>query len=218
MTATNGDDGDDYQHWPDEDGFFEQTAVAAPGYDSHNGLRYHNYVPGGAKSPSPDAPKTQPVPQPQIIYSYPQPQMMTYPPMQYAYGQPAPMGYPAPAYYGYAPQMMPQPVANYQIYQPVIGLPQKSASPKPMKWQGRTKAEVEEDNMKIASREGAYDKRKVVPVGMKDDQMMWVVELDGSHTLRTYVTIKDLKGEWKKDPRYEDAYYFVREEEAEKKD
>ena len=53
-----------------------------------------------------------------------------------------------------------------------------------MKWQGRSKAEVEEDNMKIASREGAYDKRKIAPVGMKDDQMMWVVELDGSHTLR----------------------------------
>jgi len=34
----------------------------------------------------------------------------------------------------------------------------------------------------------------------------------------TFVSIKELKGEWKKDPRYEDAYYFVRAEEEEKKD
>jgi len=34
------------------------------------------------------------------------------------------------------------------------------------------------------------------------------------------VSIKELKGEWKKDPRFEDAYYFVRAEEkkAEKKE
>ena len=45
MTATDG--GDDFQHWPDEDGFLEQSAVATPGYDSHNGLRYHSYIPAG---------------------------------------------------------------------------------------------------------------------------------------------------------------------------
>lgn len=28
--------------------------------------------------------------------------------------------------------------------------------------------------------------------------------------------VKELKGEWKKDPRYDDAYYFLREEEAAK--
>ena len=49
MTAADGGDDGDYQHWPDEDGFLEQSAVAAPGYDSHNGLRYHNYVPAGAE-------------------------------------------------------------------------------------------------------------------------------------------------------------------------
>ena len=34
----------------------------------------------------------------------------------------------------------------------------------------------------------------------------------------TYVTIRDLKGDWKKDPRYDDAYYFIRVEEEEEKD
>lgn len=52
------------------------------------------------------------------------------------------------------------------------------------RWIGRTKAEVEEDNMKIAKREGATEKRKIAPVGVEDDQLFWVVELDDSHTLR----------------------------------
>lgn len=33
--------------------------------------------------------------------------------------------------------------------------------------------------------------------------------------ISTFVNIKELKGSWKKDPRYEDSYYFVREEEKE---
>jgi hypothetical protein len=52
------------------------------------------------------------------------------------------------------------------------------------KWQGRTKAEVEEDNLKIAADEKVCEKRKVVPVGLAGDQMCWVVEADGSYTLR----------------------------------
>jgi hypothetical protein len=31
----------------------------------------------------------------------------------------------------------------------------------------------------------------------------------------TFISIKDLKGEWKEDPRFEKSYYFVREEEKE---
>jgi len=30
------------------------------------------------------------------------------------------------------------------------------------------------------------------------------------------VAIKELKGQWKKDPRFEDTYYFVREDEKKK--
>ena len=57
-------------------------------------------------------------------------------------------------------------------------------APAPTKWQGRTRAEVDEDNMKIAAGHGAYDERKVEPKGLKPDQMVWVVEPDGAQTLR----------------------------------
>ncbi|KAK4541099.1 hypothetical protein LTR36_008324 [Oleoguttula mirabilis] len=223
MTATEGEDASEYQHWPDDDDHSSHLAVAARGYSSQNGLQYHTYQPSQLKPVSPVTPKA---PQP-VFYQYQQqPQMMAYP-VQYPYAQ-VPYAYPAPAYYGYPhpamphpamAQPQPQPMADAYVYQPAPvekEKPEKPAKAKPNTWKGRTKAEVEEDNMKIASKEGAYDKRKVVPQ-VKDDQMMWVVETDGSHTLRTIVNIKDLKGEWKKDPRYEDSYYFVREEE-EKKD
>jgi hypothetical protein len=32
----------------------------------------------------------------------------------------------------------------------------------------------------------------------------------------TFVTIKELTGDWKLDPRFEGSYYFVREEEKKK--
>ena len=71
-----------------------------------------------------------------------------------------------------------RPASNQYVYKPNYSEPKVSV------WQGRTKKEVEEDNMRIAAQEGAYDKRKVVPTGLKPDQMCWVVEVDGSHTLR----------------------------------
>lgn len=55
----------------------------------------------------------------------------------------------------------------------------KPKPPSPRKWQGRTKAEVEEDDMKIAAKEGAYAARKVQPVGLAEDQVVWVVEGGG---------------------------------------
>ena len=115
-----------------------------------------------------------------------------YSPTQNAY--PPQMAYPAPAYYGYpmagANQgtAMPYCPPGYTtVYAPAAApvveeKPKKKKSPR--KWQGRTKAEVEEDNMKIAQREGAYAARKVEPVGLNEDQMVWVVEVDGTHTLR----------------------------------
>lgn len=73
------------------------------------------------------------------------------------------------------------PVSNTYTYHP-------NFSAKPVettnKWQGRTKAEVEEDNLKIAADEKVWEKRKVVPVGLANDQMCWVVEADGQFTLR----------------------------------
>ncbi|KAI6861989.1 hypothetical protein KC343_g15694 [Hortaea werneckii] len=177
------------------------------------------------------APKILPYPQQQqfpaqfqAFHPYPQFQpFMTYPPMQqYTYAQPpGTVPYGVPAYYPYPPQAMPAmpgfppfayPPAAAYVYQPPYTAPQ------PTEWKGRTKAEVDEDNMKIAAKEDAYGKRKIQPIGVKDDEMFWVVELDGSHTLRTFLDIKELKGDFKKDPRYEDAYYFVREAEEEAKE
>lgn len=188
MTATQAgsDDGSDYEHWQDDETCLTQSAAsAAPGYDSHNGLRSHTY-----HAPPSSSPKTLPT-QPQVIYCQQPAQMVAYQPMQYTYA--APVAYPGQAYYAYpiqqAPvqqQPAPQQMANYHVYQPAYSapVPQQQAQIKGNPWLGRTKAQVEEDNMKIAMREGATDKRKVAPVDAKDDQMMWCVETDGSHTLR----------------------------------
>lgn len=149
-------------------------------------------------------PPPPPAVQPQVLQ--PPPYMSCYPtpPMQMPYG--AYGGYgcppgmqmacPAPAYYGYPggyPYQMPGCApTGYMCYPSPLApaeeeKPKKEEKPKelePRKWQGRTKAEVQEDNMKVAAREGAYDARKVQPVGLKEEQMVWCVEVDGSQTLR----------------------------------
>lgn len=91
-----------------------------------------------------------------------------------------------PGYYG-----------NYVTYPPAAVSPAEEKKPEkkekktkassPRAWQGRTKAEVDEDNMKFAAREGAYDERKIAPVGLAPDQIVWVVELDGGNTLRSVI-------------------------------
>ena len=152
-----------------------------------------------------------PTPNPQFMHpqnlhpfpqyqAYPQ-QFMAYPPFQgYTYAQPQPMAtvpYGVPAYFGGfvpSPQMMQPgipPGFQQPIYQPanyVYQAPTPYTAPKPVAWKGRTKAEVDEDNMKIAKSEDVYAKRKVAPVGVQEDQMFWVVETDGSHTLRYDIT------------------------------
>ncbi|TKA83579.1 hypothetical protein B0A55_00416 [Friedmanniomyces simplex] len=207
MTATNADDdgSSDCDHWPDDASDLQQqqqhVAVAASGYDSHKGLRSHVYhPPSQAPAPAPSSPK----------YTYATAQPVAYP-AYYTSGPTQPVA---------APQSQLQ-MANYHVYQPAYS---GTAAPMPPQqgnlWLGRTKAQVEEDNMKLAAKEGAYQKRKIVPTGVREDQMMWCVEGDGSHTLRTFISIKELKGEWMKYPRTEGSYYFVREaeEEEEKKE
>ncbi|KAK0287215.1 hypothetical protein LTR35_002709 [Friedmanniomyces endolithicus] len=225
MTATNADDSSsDCDHWSDDATDLQHVAVAAPGYDSHNGLRAHIYHPAASQPPPAlSSPKVAPVPH--IIYYQQQPapqQAFAYPTAQYTYATQS-VAYPAPAYYAYGaqsiamppPQPQPQPpqqqeqVANYHVYQPAYS--GEPPQPQGNLWVGRTKAQVDEDNMKLAATEGAWDKRKIVPTGVGEDQMMWCVEGDGSHTLRTFVSIKELKGEWNKYPGREESYYFVRE-------
>ncbi|GAB7351028.1 hypothetical protein MBLNU459_g1515t1 [Dothideomycetes sp. NU459] len=84
-------------------------------------------------------------------------------------------------------------------------------------WVGRTKKQVDEDNIQIAVNEGIYKPNDIVPKGAKDDQLFWCIETDGSNTLRTFRTIEDdlYPGRWKVDPRYGNLY-FVREKEKKK--
>lgn len=161
---------DDYEHWPDDNQYLTQPAAPK------------------APEPTPPPPAhflQQPQPQPfyyaQPPMTYGQPQYYSHPPQyyQYTYAPPAPAPAPAPA--APAPVMAP---ANQHVYYPSGTEPKPGTGQPSNVWVGRTKEEVEEDNMKIAKKQGAYDKRKMAPVDVKDDQYFWVVELDGKTTLR----------------------------------
>ncbi|CAD0109445.1 unnamed protein product, partial [Aureobasidium uvarum] len=85
-------------------------------------------------------------------------------------------------------------------------------------WVGRTKRQVDEDNAKIAHKEGVYKPNEMVPKAASPDQLFWVIEPDDSNTLRNFRTIEEelYPGKWKVDPRYGNAY-FVRDKEGKKK-
>ena len=199
-----GSDGSDYEHWPDD--ATQITSVSSiSGYNSYNGLREFTYQPANSeakKAEPPAAAQAQPVP---YVFQPPVAQPAA-PPAPPAYAAPAPqfyggygysayvphMAYPTPGYYGYPGGDMPYCPPGYTpVYHPAAPPAEekkkeekKAKKPELRKWQGRTKAEVEEDNMKIAKEEGAWDKRKVEPVGLATDQMVWCVEVDGGPTLR----------------------------------
>jgi hypothetical protein len=204
-TATvGGDSASEYEHWPDD-----ETQLSAPsavsGYDSLNGYHEFQYIPANQEKKQAEPPKVvQPVPQyyyqpaapiqtPQAQAPAPFPQYFN-PYSPYAYPAPAYYGFPATGAFGGAMPAMPYgqfPRGYTPVYVPAPARAppaekkgDKPKKPEIRKWQGRTKAEVEEDNMKIAKAEGACDARKVEPVGLKADQMVWVVEGDGSPTLR----------------------------------
>lgn len=181
------DSGSDHEHWPED--FKPTAAVPAPGYDTHNGLREHSYEPAAATSvtmkeasppPSSDAStEADTLTELHAQYAY-APAKVATGGVSYAY---VPAVAPAPAP---APVPAPKPShkgnMNTYTYHPTFS--EKPAVKATNKWQGRTKGEVEEDNQKIAAEEKVWDKRKVVPTGLADDQMCWVVEADASYTLR----------------------------------
>ena len=200
------DSGSSYEHWPDDASTVSATSAAATGYDGKNGLREFIYQPAKEekkekKEPPPEPPKPQPVPYayqppahlaPRPPFPMPVPPQVQPPYMNCYPGLPYPgynMAVPAPAYYGYPPHAYGHP-GYPQVYAAAPAPPkaeEKKEKPKkasPRTWQGRTVAEVEEDNMKIAKREGAYEARKVEPIGLKEDQVVWVVGVDKSPTLQ----------------------------------
>nr|OQO28717.1 hypothetical protein B0A51_02960 [Rachicladosporium sp. CCFEE 5018] len=216
------DSGSDHEHFD----MRNEPAVPADGCDSHNGLLSQIYVPAVKEATPPASPRSLHA-GPQLEHSF------TYMPYQYhPHTSPYAAQFMPPqgGYYQYVPApTAPAPPAAPTAPTPGTAVPaikeglsytyhpagvtDGSAAMATNVWLGRTKAEVEDDNKKIAAVEKAYDKRTMVPTGLPDDQMCWVVENDKSHTLRPFVAIKDLKGEWKKDPRYEDSWFFVVERE-----
>ncbi|GAM83970.1 hypothetical protein ANO11243_019600 [Dothideomycetidae sp. 11243] len=115
-----------------------------------------------------------------------------------------------------------EPAAAAASPAPAAPAPAKAPEPKAdgnakKTWLGRSKAQVDEDNLKIAVREDVYKYDAMKPVGAAPDKMFWVVELDGRTTLRMFKTIdEDLgPGKWERDARFGNAY-FVRDEPEEK--
>ncbi|KAK4623310.1 uncharacterized protein CLAFUR5_07387 [Fulvia fulva] len=162
----------------------------------------------------------------------PQPQYYSHGQAVYAMppGQPQPVYYaappagprPAPQYYTYATAPVPTPApapapasakpaksANFHVYQPMSEKSEKAAVSDGNMWLGRTKQQVEEDNMKIAKKAGAYDKRKIAPIVEDDNTLFWVNELDKTQTVRDYRYIKTVPGHWENHPQFPGAYYFV---------
>ncbi|TKX26823.1 hypothetical protein C1H76_0978 [Elsinoe australis] len=106
-----------------------------------------------------------------------------------------------------APQPAPAPAAA-----PAIESTEKEDAASENFWIGRTRAQVDEDNIKIAAKENVFKYDAMKPAGAVADALFWVVELDGRTTLRMFKTIdEDLgPGKWERDHRHGNAY-FVRE-------
>lgn len=82
---------------------------------------------------------------------------------------------------GQPPAVQPPKETTYRYVPAGAGTAQQNDN---LPWVGRTKAQVDEDNMKIAFNQGVGKEHKVAPVDTKEDEVFWVVELDGSQTLR----------------------------------
>lgn len=95
------------------------------------------------------------------------------------------------------------PVTAAAPAQPAVGAPAHNV------WYGRTQEQVDEDDHKTALKNGVYRENEMAPYDPKPDQLFWVIELDGSRTLRDYDTIDtELKpGKWYTDPTWGNAYF-----------
>ncbi|KAK5015607.1 hypothetical protein LTR60_002479 [Cryomyces antarcticus] len=185
-------------------------STAPPAAPTNPPLHTYNYIPAGGEPAQP--PQVSVYGYPAYAYEY-YPQFTYYPqyPQQYVYAT-------APAPAPKAPEPQPHtyqyfsPYATYQT--PAYAYPAavNNANSNQHVWFGRTKAQVDEDNMKIALREGVFRPNEMVPRTAGDDQMFWVRELDGSNTLRTLKAIESSckPGKWHTDPNNGNAY-FVRE-------
>lgn len=168
--STSGDD--EYEHWPAAKSKYYEPAVPAPGYDNNNGRHSHSYL--VPKEPSPAASRADSKsPQPAPLISYPQPiyyaqspydgGVQAYPPGPVAhpnaqyYSHPVPVYqmpqgfYPATPQVPIAPSAPVAPQGSHGHYYVPAAAQEAEPKPKANAWLGRTKAQVEEDNMKIVS-------------------------------------------------------------------
>lgn len=186
-------------------------------------MNYLNYVP---VFPTAQPPGAHPQPGENERHSFKyipaQPQQFGYVSYPYPYPQSQPLYHPAPTARPVYPShyQYPTPISPYPPLQagPYYQPPAIGAQPAFVygektyehSWVGRTKAQVDEDNHKTAMRNGVWKPNELAPNKPADDQQFWVVELDGSYTLRNYAQIEELRpGEWRKDPNFGNAY-FVR--------
>ena len=181
------DSGSDHEHWPEDFKPAPAPTVVPQAFDPRAGVRMHCHC-QAAPSTKADSPPPPPSPKESVKAA-----VLTEPPFQYTYAAPANMTTHAYVPAGAATVTVaaapppapkpaaPAPVPNTYTYHPAVADKPPEAT---NKWQGRTRAEVEEDNLKIAADEKAWEKRKVVPVGLANDQMCWVVEVDNTYTLR----------------------------------
>nr|POE87486.1 hypothetical protein CFP56_30075 [Quercus suber] len=228
-----------YEHWPSSHSDMGQAPVPAQGYDSYNGRRGQVYVPPNMVN-IPRVARPLNLPQPPVqghrfhSYSAYAPGMQPppgYPQMVPRFYAPlTPPQYVQSVWYdaglNHAYQQQQQAQQQAQQHQPLYNHPPPAQDPEdvitykpyahgptitaPMAWVGRTRAEVERDNIRIAAEERAYEQqRKFGPIGMADDQKCWVVEADESESIREYREIKGMEGEWHEDPRYKGAMFFV---------
>ncbi|THV84585.1 hypothetical protein D6D23_09333 [Aureobasidium pullulans] len=183
-------------------------AVVAPSaHSKKEEAHYHHYTHERVRERS-----IRPIPEPPTIEKVASPKVAPLPAVPQVtmagmtYGA-YPFGFPGTA----VPVAYAMP--NYPV--PMNSETASTVTPKATKdrvWVGRTKKQVDEDNAKIAHKEGVYKPNEMVPKGASSDQLFWVIEPDNTNTLRNFRTIEDdlQPGKWKIDPRYGNAY-FVRD-------
>lgn len=180
-------------------------------------IEYAGYhVHSKTKAPKLAAPAPAPAPvvqEPVMAYAA---QPYSYP--AYAYGYTMPTG-PVPVHPDGKTASSAKPAAKVTVSAHAAVASHASGEEKMSRaFLGRTKRQVDEDNLKIAKHEGINKPNDVVPEDAKPDQLFWVVETDGTNTLRTFQSINGGvlgNGKWKIDPRHGNAY-FVREKEDKK--
>jgi len=206
-----------FTYLPRKDGDISSSQAAVTSTPPVN-----QYQPGAYYYPYPTTPSYIP-----SWIPYPVPTSSNFVPNQSTHAEPAQrptyQAYPTNAgYYSPSTPVFYSPTTgSYPYYtQP----PYYSSAPKPatstlpdgtFAWYGRTRAEVEHDNLVLASKQkqdGGGSATQIKPASASPDQMFWVWEPDHvTKNMYSYATIeRNFKGRWEVDP-ITGGCYFVRD-------